>query len=81
MTLVESWLGLIFNKLKAFSMLALISNRALSPSSLMLGNPNALAMLTSTSRYLGPGKELRSIPGGGIKLVADCPGVSAIAFE
>src|SRR5450755_3016715 len=77
--LVERVLGLIFNKLKAFSMLALISILAFSPRIRICGIPNALAMLRPISRYPGPGKELRMTPGAGMKLVVDCPGLSVIA--
>src|SRR5580698_7571594 len=78
--LVERLVGVIFNKLKALSMLALISRLAPSPRTGILGNPKALAMLRSTSRYPGPGNELRVIPGGGMKFVVDCPGLSVIAL-
>jgi hypothetical protein len=39
-----------------------------------------LARFISRSRYLGPGKEFRPMPGGGMKAVANCPGSSAMAF-
>ena len=73
-------LGLMFVMLKTLSMSALNSNFALSPRIRMLGKPKALEMVISTSLYLGPGKELRPIPGGGMKLVVDCPGLSVMAL-
>ena len=79
--LFEMLLGLMFNMLKALSMSALISIFAFSPTTFILGKPKALAMLRSTSRYPGPGKVLRLIPGAGMKLVAlDCPGLSVMAL-
>src|ERR1700723_1111365 len=79
-TLVDRLLGLMFSRLKALRKLALISILAFSPITRILGKPNDLAKFRSTSRYLGPGKELRPMPGGGMKAVANCPGRSAIAF-
>src|SRR5271154_5026573 len=78
--LVERLLGLMFKMFRTLNMLALISILAFSPMTRMLGKPNALVAVKSTSRYPGPEKELRSIPGAGMKLVVDCPDWSVIAF-
>ena len=72
-------LGLMFSRLKTFSILALISRFAFSPSTRILGKPNALAKFRSTSLYPGPGNTLRSIPGAGMKWLVDCPALSVIA--
>ena len=54
--MVERVLGLMFKKLKALSMLALISIWAFSPSTRILGKPNDLAIFRSISRYSGTAK-------------------------